>query len=119
MAFYYNGRGRNKILTVKRVVGNTEEILNGSGAIEGFTNIPNSITAEFTAPDGTVYTSISDDQFAKLSSEQYMRRLVDFVSYIKAQLAAKGEHSFANVNLTAGAEVMTGIVGPVPEVSTP
>jgi hypothetical protein len=112
MAFYYNGRGRNKTLVLKKVVGTEEEILNGSTGT--YDDIPDDITDGFTAVDGTVYTSLTDDQFAKLATEAYMRRLADFVVLVKSMLATEGETSFANLNLTVGAEVMTGATGPVP-----
>jgi hypothetical protein len=123
MAFYYNGRGRNKTLTLKKVVGETEEVLNGSAGT--YDNIPDSILAGFTAVDGTLYPEIAattdpvvtaDTHFAQLSTEAYMRRLADFVTYVKSLLLAEGETAFQNMNLTSGAEVMTGATGPVPVI---
>jgi hypothetical protein len=113
MAFYYNGRGRNKTLVLKKVVGTEEEILNGSTGT--YDDIPDDITKAFTAVDGTEHPLIdTDDAFAKLSTEAYMRRLADFVVLVKSMLATEGETAFANLNLTVGAEVMTGATGPVP-----
>lgn len=113
MAYYYNGRGRNKTLVLKKIVGDTVEVLNGSTGT--YNNIPDSILAEFTAPDGTVYSAIlTDAAFAQLSPESYYKRLADFTAHIKALIAAEDITAFANMDLTVGATIMVpDATGPV------
>ena len=68
MAYKNTGYARNKTLTVTK--GDYSQSYN--------------ITTGFTAPNETVYKSLSDDEFAKLTTAEYERRRTDFIAYVCA-----------------------------------
>lgn len=104
MAFYYNGRGRNKTLTLQKTV-------NGVTTTIG---TPYSFLATFTWAT-VVYPLLSDDDaLAQLSTEAYNKRLAAFIEYVKDNVVSTYPE-FSSMNLAQGAWVMVpGAVGAVP-----
>lgn len=101
MAYYYNGRGRNKTLTLKKTV-------NG----ETTTISTHDLTAAIA---GTDYGILTDTEFAQLTTEQYNARLAAFIESVKTA-SASTYPEFSSMNLAQGAWVMVpGAVGEVPE----
>ena len=66
MAYVNTGDARNKTLTVTK--GNYSQDYD--------------LCAGFTAPDSTVYPSLSDEGFSRLSRSDYERRLQAFIEYV-------------------------------------
>jgi len=66
MAYVNTGDARNKTLTI----------------IKGTYSHDYDLCAGFTAPDSTVYPSLSDDGFGKLSRSDYEARLRAFIEYV-------------------------------------
>ena len=103
MAYYYNGRGRNKTLTLQKTVNGVTSTI-GSAY---------SFLATFTWAT-VVYPVLTDEQLAQLSTEDYNKRLAAFIEYVKDDVVSTYPE-FSSMNLAQGAWVMVpGAVGAVP-----
>lgn len=95
MAYQNTGYARNKTLTVTK----------------GDYSHSYDICAGFTAPNGTVYSSLSNDGFARLTSGEYERRRTDFIAYIYTLEAGLQTDC---PDLTTGSVVYDPVACPLP-----
>lgn len=104
MAFYYNGRGRNKTLTLQKTVNGVTTTIGTSY----------SFLATFTWATVVYPLLTDDDALAQLSTEAYNKRLAAFIEYVKDDVLSTYPE-FSSMNLAQGAWVMVpGAVGAVP-----